>query len=157
MWLSCGCRVCHCGTGPGQTPLDLEQWRQGEVSREGTEPALPEPEPLSDYELERLANVRRNADVLESLGLARPTELMGTTSSDKTSKKRKRPKKKVRCLALAFHRLCFGLPPPLLDLPLPWVIDRLKAVLPRGHGSGHSRRTARPGGSSGAGSKPGRG
>jgi hypothetical protein len=53
---------------------------------------------------------------------------METTTSDKTSKKRKRPKKKVHRLALAFHRLCFGLPPPLLDLPLPWVIDRLKVV-----------------------------
>ena len=114
--------MCHCGTGSGLTPLDKEQWGRGEVSREGTGPARPEPQRLSDYELQRLANMRRNADELVSLGL------MGLTASDKTRKKRNRPKKKVCHLAWAFHRLCLGVPPPLQDLPLPWVI---RMPLPR--------------------------
>ena len=86
------------------------------MSREGTGPARPEPERLSDYEQQRQANVRRNEDQLASLGLT------GRTASDKPKKKRKRPKKKVRHLAWAFHLLCLGVPPPLLDLPPPWVI-----------------------------------
>ena len=86
------------------------------MSREGTGPVRPEPQRLGDYELQRLANMRRNADELVSLGL------MGLTASDKARKKRNRPKKKVCHLAWAFHRLCLGVPPPLLDLPPPWVI-----------------------------------
>ena len=69
------------------------------MSREGTGPVRPEPQRLSDYEQKRLANMRRNADELASLGLT------GRTASVKTRKKRKRPKKKVRHLAWAFRLL----------------------------------------------------
>ena len=36
---------------------------------------------LSEYEQQRLANIRRNADELDSLGLARPTGPTGPTES----------------------------------------------------------------------------